>query len=1233
MTTEARTRIRSVGLALLPFLLAASLARAQQIENYDTGTYAEIFQPNPPAVFSIVNGQGLNGTRGIQPLNTSYTINYLRKGPFDLSVPNATLEISTFFKVSKPTSTNLGVATLELGFAQDQTPTSFISPGQAGTISWWLQPKSLIDTGAGFHFDTTVYVSVYNGSTSAGFGWGVYGDTILKSNNWYKATFQISRVNSTTLSLWGTIDDYGPTGQTYLSRVETTGTSTATGSASYPFTPFTTDSTLYPALHGMSSGGLNVVDQTACSGLFSSTIGGGTVLAWGDNEFGQTNVPVAAQSGVMAIAAGHYHTLALKTNGMVVAWGLNNLGQTTVPVAAQSGVTAISAGYGHSVALKNNGTVVAWGVNSSGETDVPVGLSGVTAIAAGGNHTLALKSNGTVVAWGYNYYGQTNVPVAAQSGVTAIAAGDGHSVALKNNGTVVAWGGGFYDSGQATVPVGLSGVAAISAGDCHTVALKDDGTVLAWGAGTNDTGNTPNLGQSQVPVGLSGVRAIAAGGWHTVALKTDGTVVGWGLNYYGETTVPVAAQSGVTAIAAGTAHTVAIVKATATVTLGSLSQIYNGNARNATATTSPAGLTVNFTYNGSPNAPTLVGSYTVIGTINDPNYYGSATGTLVVILPTITTQPLSQTVNAGDTATFSVGVTGTGAQFQWRFNGTNLVGKTSSTLILNSIGTNQAGIYSVLVTVGTISLLSDPAELVVPLPGQSGSKKWQFTYGGAIDTAPALAKDGTIYVAADSALIALNPSGSQEWTLSLPGLLYGSPTVAADGTIYVGAWGAPTLYAVNPNGTLRWSLNLPDAGGFTYPPSLAEDGTILVPIGGDLIPKKLYAVNTNGTPRWSFDAGGRPSGAAVAYDGTIYIGNQDTNQFFALNPDGSARWDLMGIYNPTTPAIGADGTIYVGGFFDLQFRAFRPDGTMLWQYPTSASVVGTTAVVGTDGTIYIATIWDGKLYALNPDGTLKWVHDLGDLTYTAPAISKQGTIYTSANDKRFLAINPDGTTQWGFVTGSQDINPNEGRRSSPTIAPDGTIYFPVNQPGIGGVIFAIQGDSGPAESSWPMAYQNAQHTSRVPFAITNQPASQIVLSGSNAVFSIGVASTQTCIFQWRHNGADLPNQTNATLILPNVASDAQGVYACLVSNRSGAYVSHNASLTVTTTFTLWITKQGVNVQLSWPVAYSNYTLLGSASLTGGAWITNSSPRTISGSNITVTLPATNSRMFYRAVMP
>ncbi|MGA2178834.1 MAG: MBG domain-containing protein, partial [Verrucomicrobiota bacterium] len=76
--------------------------------------------------------------------------------------------------------------------------------------------------------------------------------------------------------------------------------------------------------------------------------------------------------------------------------------------------------------------------------------------------------------------------------------------------------------------------------------------------------------------------------------------------------------------------TLTVTKAGATVTLGSLNQTYTGSAKPATATTTPMGLAVTFTYNGSATVPTNAGSYTVIGTINDANYAGSATNTLVI---------------------------------------------------------------------------------------------------------------------------------------------------------------------------------------------------------------------------------------------------------------------------------------------------------------------------------------------------------------------------------------------------------------------------------------------------------------------------------------------------------------------------------------------------------------------------------------------------------------------------
>ena len=52
--------------------------------------------------------------------------------------------------------------------------------------------------------------------------------------------------------------------------------------------------------------------------------------------------------------------------------------------------------------------------------------------------------------------------------------------------------------------------------------------------------------------------------------------------------------------------------------------------KSATATTDPPGMTVDITYNGSPTAPTDAGSYTVIATVNHPNYAGIVNDVLVI---------------------------------------------------------------------------------------------------------------------------------------------------------------------------------------------------------------------------------------------------------------------------------------------------------------------------------------------------------------------------------------------------------------------------------------------------------------------------------------------------------------------------------------------------------------------------------------------------------------------------
>ncbi len=271
---------------------------------------------------------------------------------------------------------------------------------------------------------------------------------------------------------------------------------------------------------------------------------GGTMVAWGSNKNSQCDVP-ANLTGVVAIAAGSAHSLALEQDGTVVAWGSKTFGQSTVP-SDLGGVVAIAAGQYHTVALKQDGRVIAWGSSSDDENNIPAGMNDVVAIAAGDTYTVALKQKGMLMEWGANTNGHHIAP-ASLSGVVAVAAGSWHNMALKQDGTLMVWGSNTF--GQCAVPAGLSSVVAFSAGWLHTVVLKQNGTVMAWGDNRE--------GQCAVPVGLSGVMAIAAGRSHTVALKQDGTVVAWGANDEGQCNVPTGLK-GVVAIAAGEKHTLAL---------------------------------------------------------------------------------------------------------------------------------------------------------------------------------------------------------------------------------------------------------------------------------------------------------------------------------------------------------------------------------------------------------------------------------------------------------------------------------------------------------------------------------------------------------------------------------------------------------------------------------------------------------------------------------------------------
>lgn len=179
-------------------------------------------------------------------------------------------------------------------------------------------------------------------------------------------------------------------------------------------------------------------DSTVWSWGALPLFGGGPSYALGiGNTTGQgSNIPVQVHgpgdvgflTGIVAIAAGYQHALALKSDGTVWAWGMNAdgwLGDGTntnrsfpVQVSSLSNIIAIDAGEEHSIFLRNDSTVWTCGKSNNGQlgngssstgSNVPVTISyytGFTSIAAGESHCLALNGDGSLYTWGRNSNGQ-----------------------------------------------------------------------------------------------------------------------------------------------------------------------------------------------------------------------------------------------------------------------------------------------------------------------------------------------------------------------------------------------------------------------------------------------------------------------------------------------------------------------------------------------------------------------------------------------------------------------------------------------------------------------------------------------------------------------------------------------------------------------------------------------------------------------------------------------------------
>ena len=142
-----------------------------------------------------------------------------------------------------------------------------------------------------------------------------------------------------------------------------------------------------------------------------------------------------------------------------------------------------------------------------------------------------------------------------------------------------------------------------------------------------------------------------------------------------------------------------------------------------------------------------------------------------------------------------------------------------------------------------------------------------------------------------------------------------------------------------------------------------------------------------------------------------------------------------------------------------------------------------------------------------------------------------------------------------------------------------------------------------------------------PPAVTLQPQSQTVYTGSNATFAVTVSGSAPFALQWLYNGTNLPNATNATLTLTNVQPTQSGSYQVRATNLVGVAFSDLVTLIVPVAITITAPPQSQSV---WP--YSNTTFSVSANGSqpiGYQWRWN-------GTNI---LNATNTSLAKTSVLP